>query len=564
MKREPRGIIKFALLAAGPLALWGALEASNRLGAAPEGEPPHIVSEGQLEGLADKYGLDDEARDRLAMAFEALEAHEAKPKPDPVEANGRIFIDWPKPDAALVITGEQIGYLEPCGCAGLENQKGGLKRRHSMIKVLGEEWGWPLVLMDSGEQVRYVGPQAEIKYRYSIESLIELGYDAVGFGPKDLRTDLLGLVINLDPTENPLTSAAVGVLGFDPDFSKKLRVVEAGPARVAITHVVGEEALAEIAPGDDIEVLSPDEALQGVLPEIEAAAADQNVLMVYGDRDEAEALARKYDVFDWVIAGRGSDEPPAQPRRIEGAQRGGGAMLVEVGHKGMYAVVVGLYEKDPNGEEGERWAARYQKVPLDHRWADSPEMHDKLVAYQQELATLGWRGLGLNPRRHPTDKDFAGSAVCGDCHTSAWEVFEQTPHFWTTETLIAVNPARHLDPECISCHAVGWEPQKYYPFDTGWISHEATPHLWGNGCENCHGPAARHAAVEMGDIEVDEEEEAALRQALHLEVGDNEGNMPGQTLGKAVDNCLQCHDLDNSPDFDFQAYWPEVAHEGMD
>jgi hypothetical protein len=27
---------------------------------------------------------------------------------------------------------------------------------------------------------------------------------------------------------------------------------------------------------------------------------------------------------------------------------------------------------------------------------------------------------------------------------------------------------------------------------------------------------------------------------------------------------MQCHDLDNSPDFDFQLYWPHVKHEGKD
>ena len=88
--------------------------------------------------------------------------------------------------------------------------------------------------------------------------------------------------------------------------------------------------------------------------------------------------------------------------------------------------------------------------------------------------------------------------------------------------------------------------------------------MFSNGCENCHGPAARHAAVELGDLEVTEEEEEALRQALHMEIGENEGNMQGQQLGEAVNNCLGCHDLDNSPDFDFQKYWPEVAHEGVD
>ena len=44
---------------------------------------------------------------------------------DAVTQNGPIFKDdlgkpWPKPRLALVITGRQEGYFEPCGCAGLE------------------------------------------------------------------------------------------------------------------------------------------------------------------------------------------------------------------------------------------------------------------------------------------------------------------------------------------------------------------------------------------------------------------------------------------------------------
>src|SRR5438067_1018287 len=49
-----------------------------------------------------------------------------------------LFRDWPKPTVALVITGQQLGYIEPCGCSGLENQKGGLARRHTFIKQLSE------------------------------------------------------------------------------------------------------------------------------------------------------------------------------------------------------------------------------------------------------------------------------------------------------------------------------------------------------------------------------------------------------------------------------------------
>ena len=48
----------------------------------------------------------------------------ATQKIDPVAVNGPVFEDWPKPKLLLFFTGEQNGYLEPCGCAGLENGLG--------------------------------------------------------------------------------------------------------------------------------------------------------------------------------------------------------------------------------------------------------------------------------------------------------------------------------------------------------------------------------------------------------------------------------------------------------
>ena len=58
---------------------------------------------------------------------------------DPIKENGKIFVDWPKPKLALVITGNQEGYLEPCGCAGLDRMKGGMSRRYSLFRQLREE-----------------------------------------------------------------------------------------------------------------------------------------------------------------------------------------------------------------------------------------------------------------------------------------------------------------------------------------------------------------------------------------------------------------------------------------
>src|SRR5437773_1800563 len=72
-------------------------------------------------------------------------AKDHSPEPGLVPAKEPPFAAWPKPAVALVITGQMTGYIEPCGCTGLENQKGGLARRHMLIKQLVDEHGWPVI-----------------------------------------------------------------------------------------------------------------------------------------------------------------------------------------------------------------------------------------------------------------------------------------------------------------------------------------------------------------------------------------------------------------------------------
>ena len=483
------------------------------------------------------------------------EAYPERKAVDPIEANGPIFVGWPKPDVALVFSGEQDGYLEPCGCAGLENQKGGLRRRFTLLKQLRDR-GWPVVAMDLGGQEKRTGVQAEIKFDFALRALAKMNYAAVGFGPNDLRMDLLSVVINLDEAANPLVSANVGVVGFDSGFTRRYKVIEAGGMKIGITSVLGKKELAGVKNAADVELLEPDEAISQVLPKLLAENCDQLVLLAHADQDEAQDVARRFREFDWVVAAHGADEPPNTPAEIKDAD----SRLIEVGHKGMYVTVVGLYK---NGSP----SFRYQRVPLDARFADAPEIHQMHIDYQHRLETLGLDGLGLKPTLHPSGREFAGSKACADCHLSATEVYENTPHFHATETLVSkVVPPRHFDPECLSCHATGWEPQKYFPFESGFLGLQETPEMVGNGCENCHGPAARHVAAENGAIDVTEEELDKLRAALRLKIVDNEGNKDGQVFdkGKVVQMCMQCHDLDNSPDFDFQEYWPQVEHEGKD
>jgi hypothetical protein len=61
-------------------------------------------------------------------------------------------------------------------------------------------------------------------------------------------------------------------------------------------------------------------------------------------------------------------------------------------------------------------------------------------------------------------------------------------------------------------------------------------------------------AAEEGEAEATDEEIAALRVAMRL------------PLDRAEHHCMECHDLDNSPDFHaagaFEKYWKEIEHKG--
>ncbi len=106
---------------------------------------------------------------------------------DPVKLNGPIFVDWPKPKLALLFSGAQQGYIEPCGCAGLENQKGGLSRRHELMKKLRRRLASDrLRCRRTGEEIRpATGTQVRGEHR---------GFEGHGVRRDHLRRRRLAIV----------------------------------------------------------------------------------------------------------------------------------------------------------------------------------------------------------------------------------------------------------------------------------------------------------------------------------------------------------------------------------
>ena len=110
------------------------------------------------------------------------------PSPPSVESksgSAESFLQgWKKPAVALLLSGEQHGYLEPCGCS--ETQSGGMARRADLVRMLDEK-GWNLVGLDVGGLLKRSRRQDEIKYEKFFEAFQQMHYAAVGVGVEELR-----------------------------------------------------------------------------------------------------------------------------------------------------------------------------------------------------------------------------------------------------------------------------------------------------------------------------------------------------------------------------------------
>jgi hypothetical protein len=454
-----------------------------------------------------------------------------------------LFVGWPDPQFVLFVTGRQDGYIEPCGCTGLANQKGGLARRYTLKKQLIER-GWEVVPIDVGNQVRRYGRQPEIKFQHAVDAMRQMGYRAIGFGPDELRLDV-GEVVRLTASEsedNPTEFVCANTTVIERGLTPRLHVIQARGKKIGVTAVLSAEHQEKIV-SDEIVKQPAEEALRETWAELEKESCDLYVLLAHASIEESKQLAQKFPKFDVVVTAGGAGEPTYKAEEIPDTD----AILVQVGTKGMYVGVIGVFDDKEK-------PLRYQRVPLDARFPDSREMLNVLAAYQEELKATGLEGLGVKPIAHPSGRTFVGSDACEDCHDEEYEIWEDTPHAEALDSLVHPGERseipRHFDPECIVCHVTGWTSlPSYLPYESGYLSLDETPEMHNVGCENCHGPGSAHVDAEVDGADDDLMEK--LRDEMRL----------GEEAEK---KCMECHELDNSPDFHvegaFEKYWEKVEH----
>ncbi len=469
-----------------------------------------------------------------------------------------VWNDWPIPETALIITGEQHGYFEPCGCTA--NQMGGMARRADLFSRL-QTAGWDIRGIDLGGLARRSVRQAQVKFETSFKALLDLNYVALGIGLEELRLQPEFLISQDLPDEqgNTLSLLSANLVFFgSPELGTPLpfRIVDTGKRRIGVTSVMSKSTKLKVLPEgahSDVTWTEPQPALEKVLQQFDQEYVDFRILLSHSLPDESRELAKAFPQFDVIVLAQGfSDPDPGAPLEIIGQ-----TLILQVGHKGKYAGVLGLYD---DAEQ----PYRYQCIPLERsEFNDAQSMVDRMAEYQQQLRDEHIV-IADGEVAHPSGATFVGVDRCQDCHEDSFEVWADSHHAHAFESLDPSHQhegferlngiPRMFDPECLSCHVTGWNPQEYIRFRSGFLNEEFAEgddrslqaRLAGNQCENCHGPASRHIElIEAGDIDL-----ARKEVSITLE------------QGKKI--CFSCHDADNSPDFDFDTYWPQIEHSESD
>jgi hypothetical protein len=467
------------------------------------------------------------------------------------------FANWPagrKPDVVLVLSGEQHGYIQPCGCT--KPLIGGLERRYNFIKLLRDN-GLQVVAADLGDMYapEKLREQAMMKFGLTLKALTLMDYSAICVGEQEFRIPLVEGLANTVLNDKPSFKILAANVKNKDAF---VDLVEDGTVtntnvKVGIVGVIGKSVETQVLKFDQTPKFGEN---WKVLPEVIGKQnADIRVLLYQGSHEEAQNLLKEMPKvapnapLPHVILCLSPD--PSEETTIIG-----NSQIARVGPKGKHLGVFGIF-RDPDGS----MTLKYNQVKLDDEFetpkdkADDNPVMKLLEAYTKEVKDK--KLINQWPRiTHEMQVRFAkekvayvGSEACKDCHVAEYQKWDTTKHsdaFTALEN--AKRPSnRQFDGECVRCHVIG------FGYETGYMDEQKTPNFKGVGCENCHGP---------GSLHVKDSKSAEYQLAMSPWKRKKEDRLPDNKVEIAIDSstCQKCHDLDNDPYFKFKDFWPKISH----
>ena len=383
----------------------------------------------------------------------------------------------------------------------------------------------------------------EAKSHFVAKMMNVLGYDAIGIGEMDLNFGLGALAKDARSYKLPIVCAnltakidSVRVRGAGTESKAADRmgtafspyhIVSRAGARFGFvgllspaTKTRGTLASPDAATVDALTYTIGDaiEAAKTIVPEVRAMC-DVLVVLAHMDETEAQRLAAEVPGIDLVVLGHDPANRPLGEPIVVGSTR-----IVRATSQGQYIGQLDILL----GTDHHLADTRNRLHSLSAAYPDDPDMSKRLDEFDQENRKLQKELYAREQLKGSGDDAFSarylGLGTCQSCHEDAFDVYMTTRHAHAYETLS--NEFVNRDTNCVGCHVTGYGEKGGFG---GMRMRGAMVDLVDVQCEACHGPGAEHTR-------------------------------DGTYAARARDACVRCHTPNDDPNFDFDTYWPKIAH----
>ncbi|MBN2170334.1 MAG: hypothetical protein JW819_03315 [Candidatus Krumholzibacteriota bacterium] len=363
------------------------------------------------------------------------------------------------------------------------------------------------------------GREAEMQSRFLLEMIGATGIDVYAVQAQDyfLGRDVLEDLARKH--DLPLTCANLVDAQNKPVYPG-YRVFELDGKRLGVLVVTDPRMQhnADMLLEAGLHFTEPEPAVaEGVRRLREEERCDAVVLLYGGRRDQALDGLRTQAGIDLILYGNASVS-----QRVP-AETEAGVSIYTAAARGKDFGEIALTMKDGGGAE----LSPIKIHELNKEYPDDPAVRARLDAFNAEAADRRKREklieqLARDTSDTPTTDTYIGTELCARCHVADLHIFEKTAHAHAMDTLERL--VQDNNPDCVGCHVTGWGRPGGYGLNAH--NKEMLKHVQ---CEACHGYGTAH---DRGPV-------AAMR---------------------ARESCLVCHTEENSPEFDFVAYWARIEH----
>ena len=371
-------------------------------------------------------------------------------------------------------------------------------------------------MVDTGNFSDNPTPLGDIKTKALLEGMARMGYSVVNVGERDVKMGFETFKRRTADSKLPFISAnIVRASDMESVFPAHIVLDAVSPDNQARSRV-GVIGVARFNPvfrkagpdGDQIVIVHPIERIQREVKALEEKGVKTIVLLAALHKDDAGRIADEVPELDFIIGAYGGHYSRT-------AEQVNNARIVYSGNQGKRVGVTRVFLTLQDELAFQRTKVHF----LTRTYPAQQEMLDFVNAVPIERKV----SRATAPGKAIVGASFIGSAGCKSCHQAEFTQWRSTGHARAMQTLRT--QGGHDDATCRGCHVTGATAAD------GFRDLTSTPYLAEVGCESCHGAGREHSRD------------------------------PNRRLSRiTVATCSGCHDIDNSPEFDYYAYLPRVIH----